>query len=301
MTTRTIDPDLLRTLVAFDETGSLSKAADQVGRTESAVSLQMKRLADLVGKQILQKSGRRLVLADDGYSVLLYARRILAMNDELLSITRKTDFIGVIRIASSQDFGEQLLPLVLRDLSRLYPQVKFEVRIEGGVHGLQALDKGEVDLVLTIGLQDHSSSRRLRRVKCEWIASPDFALSPHVPVPLIVFNQPCRFKQRAIDALSKAGRQWEIVFGSPSLTGLWAAAKAGMGVTVRTSYWIPDGLRALPDSDGNLPNLGDTDLAIHFFEHALTREKLEIARYIERAVLLRSAEGLEMCPSPVIA
>jgi len=297
---RTIDPELLRTLIAVEETGSLIKAANQIGRTESAVSLQMKRLSDLIGGTLFRRSGRRLVLADDGYNVLLYARRILAMNDELLGLAQKRNLAGCLRIARSQDFGDHFLPALLRTLTRRYPDVKFEVQVEGGVNGLQALDRGDVDLVLTVGLQEHPAAKRLQRVHLEWIASPDFFADPELPVPLVLYNQPCRFKQQAIDALNKAGRSWQIVFGTPSLSGLWAAARASLGVTVRSSYWIPPGLAAVSSTQLKLPDLGDTDVTIHYFEHALSPELLEIAKFVERAVLLRPSQVIELA-APALA
>lgn len=287
---RAIDPDLFRSLVAFDETGSLARAADRVGRTESAISLQMKKLEELIGRPMFKRSGRRLIFTDDGYVVLNYARRILAMNDELLNLARKQPVAGRLRIAGSQDFGEELLPRVLQGLSRRYPDVKFEVQIEGGMRGLQGLERGEVDLVLTIGLDDHPSARRLHRARLEWIANPGFVVRPDAPVPLVTFNHSCRFKQRAIEVLNHARIPWEIVFSSPSLAGLWAATRANIGLTVRSSYWIPPGLVALGATDCGLPDLGDTDVTIHYYEHTLAPELIEVVRFIERSVLLEADE-----------
>jgi DNA-binding transcriptional LysR family regulator len=288
----TIDPDLLRSLVAFEELGSLSKAAERVGRSESAVSLQMKRLDDLFNQSLFIRSGRRLTLSDDGFAVLHYARRILAMNDELMSMMQRRSLSGRVRIASSQDFGEQILPRILRGMAQRYPDVKFEVQVEGGIQSLKELDRGAADVALTIGLPDHPSARRLQRAKLIWIASPEFKFPAHGPVPLIVFDQACRFKQRAIDALNAAGTSWEIVFKSPSLSGLWSATRANMGVTVRSSYWVPNGLIALNNQRMKLPDLGDTDVTIHYYEHALAPEIREIVRYIERSILLDSASTL---------
>jgi DNA-binding transcriptional LysR family regulator len=284
---QTIDLDLLRSLVAFNETGSLARAADRVGRTESAVSLQMKRLEELINQRLMTRSGRRLVLTDEGYSVLHYARQMLAMNDDLLSTVCQRPFSGRLRVAASQDFGEEILPGVLKDLAARYPGVRFEVGVEGGLRGLSELEKREVDVVLTIGLQDHPSAHTLQRAKLAWIASPELAGRVEKPVPLVVFNQPCRFKQRAIEALDQAGIPWEIVFRSPSLTGLWAAAKANIGVTVRTSYWVPSGLELLDSKRTGLPDLGDTEVNIHYFEDALSPDVLEMVKRIERSVLLQ--------------
>jgi DNA-binding transcriptional LysR family regulator len=284
---QTIDLDLLRSLVAFNETGSLARAADRVGRTESAVSLQMKRLEELIDQRLMTRSGRRLVLTDEGYSVLHCARQMLAMNDDLLSAVSQRPLSGRLRIAASQDFGEEILPRVLKDLAVRYPGVRFEVEVEGGLRGLSELEKREVDVVLTIGLQDHPSAHMLQRANLCWIASSELAHRIERPVPLVVFNQPCRFKQRAIEALDQAGIPWEIVFRSPSLTGLWAAARANIGVTVRTSYWVPSDLKVLAPKRTGLPDLGDTEVNIHYFEGALSPAVLEMVKHIERSILLR--------------
>ena len=284
---QTIDLDLLRALVAFNETGSLARAADRVGRTESAVSLQMKRLEELINQPLMAKSGRRLILTDEGYSVLHYARQMLAMNDNLLSAVSQRPFSGRLRVAASQDFGEEILPFVLKDLAASYPGARFEVEVEGGLRGLSKLEKREVDVVLTIGLQDHPSAHTLQRAKLAWITSSESTGRIERPVPLVVFSQPCRFKERAMEALDQAGIPWEIVFRSPSLTGLWAAARANIGVTVRSSYCVPAGLKLLDAKQVGLPDLGDTEVSIHYFEEALAPDLLEMVKHVERSVLLQ--------------
>ena len=283
---RTIDLDLLRSLAAFDETGSLARAADRVGRTESAVSLQLKRLEGLLGHKLFTRLGRRLVLTDEGHGILQYARRMLAMNDELVSALSQRPLSGRLRIAASQDFGDDILPGVLKDLSRKFPEARFEVEVEGGMRGLSHLDKREVDVVLTIGLHDHPSAHRLQRAKLAWIATPEFVERIGRPVPLVVFSQPCRFKQRALEMLNKAEIPWEIVFKSPSLSGLWAAARANIGLTVRSSYWVPSGLMILDPMQIGLPDLGDTEVDIHYFEDALAPDLLEMIKHMERSILL---------------
>jgi DNA-binding transcriptional LysR family regulator len=212
---------------------------------------------------------------------------MLAINDDLLTKVCQRPFSGRLRVAASQDFGDDILPGVLKDLAERFPGVRFEVQVEGGLRGLSELEKGEVDVVLTIGLTDHPSTHTLQRARVSWIACPELATPIVKPVPLIVFNQPCRFKQIAMDALDRAGIPWEIVFRSPSLTGLWAAARANLGVTVRSSYWIPNGLNTLDPERIGLPDLGDTEVNIHYFEGALSQPVLEMVKQIERLILLR--------------
>jgi DNA-binding transcriptional LysR family regulator len=135
-------------------------------------------------------------------------------------------------------------------------------------------------------LHDHPSAHRLQRAKLGWIATPEFAERIGRPVPLVVFSQPCRFKQRALEMLNKAEIPWEIVFKSPSLGGLWAAARANIGLTVRSSYWVPSGLMVLDPMQIGLPDLGDTEVDIHYFEDALAPDLLEMVKHMERSILL---------------
>lgn len=163
------------------------------------------------------KLGRRLVLAEGRYCVLRYARQMLAMNDDLLSGVLQRPISKCLRVAASQEFGEEILPSVVKHLATTYPAVCFEVEVEGGLRGLSALAKKDVDAVLTIGLQDHPAAHTLQRVKTRLDRGPRVGEHIERPIPLVVFNQPCRFKQGAMDALDHAGIPWEIEFRSPSL------------------------------------------------------------------------------------
>lgn len=283
----TIDPDLLRALVSFEEMGSLARAADRVGRTESTLSLQLKKLDELFGRSLFVHRGRRLVLTEDGCAVLHHARRILAMNDELLSLVHKPRLSGRIRIGTSQDFSDGILPSILRGIVARYPEVKFELQVEGGVQSVEDLERGNIDVAVTIGLGEHPSARRLHRTKVAWIATPEFNVSADQPIPLIIFDQ-SRFPQQAIDALNAAGLRWEIVFKSSNLTSVWATTRTGIGVTVRSSYWMPAGLVPFYPKHFTLPSLGETDVSIHYYEHTLSPEVRDIVLYIERSLLLQS-------------
>ncbi len=288
MNTRTIDLDLLRTLIAFDECGSLARAGERIGRSESAVSLQMKRLEEAIGERLFSHAGRKLILTQQGYAVVHYGRRMLAINDELLSCPSQTAFSGPLRIAASQDFGEEILPAVLKELAQAYPRVRFEVEVEGGIRGLNKLDKREVDVVLTLGLHDHASAHRLQRARLVWIGSAELTEQVRRPIPLVVFSQPCRFKQRAIDVLNQANIPWHIVFKTPSLAGLWAAARANIGLTVRSSYWIPSDLNVIDARKSGLPDLGEVDVDLHYFEESLSSSLLEMVKRMERSLVLRT-------------
>lgn len=142
---------------------------------------------------------------------------MLAMNDDLLSGVLQRPIAKCLRVAASQEFGEGILPSVVKHLATTYPAVRFEVEVEGGLRGLSALEKKDVDAVLTIVLQDHPAAHTLQRVKTRLDRGPRVGEHIERPIPLVVFNQPCRFKQGAMDALDHAGIPWETGFRSPSL------------------------------------------------------------------------------------
>jgi DNA-binding transcriptional LysR family regulator len=151
-------------------------------------------------------------------------------------------------------------------------------------------------------LADHAFARRLQRVRLAWIASPEFEWTGEEPLRLVVFDHQCRFKQRALEELGRRGIPWTFAFKSPSLTGLWAATRANLGVTVRSSFWVPFGLKIVDHRALGLPDLGDTDVTIHYREDDLDDDVLGVVKFIERSILLRlgdpSAMGSEFRGKP---
>ncbi|WP_374656394.1 LysR substrate-binding domain-containing protein [Dongia sp.] len=258
-----LDMDVLRSFVTGTELGSFAKAADRLGRSQSAISLQLKKLEEQVGEALLRKEGRGLALTAPGEILLSYARRMLELNDEAVAATRGVAVEGWVRLGLVQDFAESWLPVLLGRFARAHPQIRVDVRVERGVLLAEAVEKGELDLALCWG--DYASPRRRKigEVPLRWIGAADFRLRPGEPVPLLAFKQPCTFRTRAIEALDDAGMAWRIAFNSPSLAGLYAAVEAGLGVTPRTAEGIPPRLRLLGDDSGLPPMTPPIDLYLH--------------------------------------
>ena len=281
---RNIDLELLRTLVAFDELGSLAKAADRVGRSESAVSLQLKRLDQLFRKPLFVRTGRRLTLTDEGNWVLHHARRILAMNDAVTRRINRSSLSARIKIGASEEFGETALTQMIRETVQNYPDVRIELQVDSAPEVLVRLERAEIDVALTIGLPDNPSGRRLQRTRLIWIAAPDFEHVADRPIPLVFREGPCRFKQYAIDALDSAGIPWEVAFKASNLTSIWPAVHAGVGITLGTAFWVPMGLFGHFSNEAPLPAIAEFDVMIHYNEAGLSPEIREIAHYIQRSV-----------------
>jgi DNA-binding transcriptional LysR family regulator len=259
-----LDTDILRTLVTARQLGGFNRAAQQVGRSQSAVSQQIRKLEEQVGQPLFRRDGRTLALTEAGDVILSYARRILDLNDEAVAAVRGTALAGTIRVGLPTDFAESWLPMALARFKRVHPGVRVEANTDRRAVLIDCLDKGQLDLVLLFGGGLRSDALHLARLPMVWIGSsqekPDWQSGQ--PLPLAVFNPPCFFRETAIAALDRAGIAWHIAFTSLSLHGIWAAVDAGLGITVRTVTGLPNHLIAL-DKKSGLPSLPTIDLSLH--------------------------------------
>ncbi len=262
MTSLNLDIQILRTLVTAQDLGGFGRAAEQVGRSQSAVSLQMRKLEQQLGESLFRKEGRGLVLTEAGDAVLAYARRILELNDEAVAAVRGAAIDGRVRFGMPGDFAETWLPAVLGRFKRAHPAVRIEASVDRNAVLLERLDKAQLDLALVFGGGTRGDAETLARLPMAWIGGRERSWAQGEPVPLAVFEPPCVFRQPATAALDASGIPWRIAFSSPSLSALWAAVDAGLGITVRTGISRPDHLRVLGARDG-LPPLPSIDLSLH--------------------------------------
>jgi DNA-binding transcriptional LysR family regulator len=262
-----LDMDVLRSFATGIALGSFAKAADRLGRSPSAVSLQLRKLEEQAGANLVRKQGRGLALTEAGETMLSYARRILDLNDEGLAAVRGAAVAGWVRLGLSHDFAEGLLPLLLGRLARAHPNVRIEARVERVVDLVDAILGGRLDLALAWGDGTTPFATKIAELPIAWIGpAAGFARRDGEELPLVIFESPCVFRDPAVRALDAAGIAWRRVFTSPSLTGLYAAVDAGLGVTVRTAAALPPRLAALDPGAANLPPLPDIALALHTAE-----------------------------------
>jgi len=262
MTLPNLDIDTLRTLVVANELGGYGEAAARLSRTPSAISLQMKRLQRDVGAPLFRKRGRGVALTEAGEIVLDYAKRILALNDELLDTVRGASLRGGVRLGFSQDFADEILPTVLARFSALYPLVTVELRIDGNAALVDAIEKNQLDLALAIGHDEKKTAEVVGSLDLVWIAGTEFILRREQALPLVVLGPQCAFRKAAIRALDDAGVPWRVAAVSPSVTGAWAAARGGLGVTVRSALGLPASLSHGKSMFG-LPALGEFPVTLH--------------------------------------
>jgi DNA-binding transcriptional LysR family regulator len=256
-----LDLDTLRTLVVAHDLGGLAQAADRLGRTPSAISLQMKRLQEDLGSPIFRKHGRGLALTEAGELSLSYARRILALHDEFLDSVQGANLAGRIRIGCPLDFAP-ILPPVLSHFRSHFPMMQVELFIEGNAALAEGVEKSRIDLALVIGHEERNTTEKIGQIELVWIASSVFAPQEGQPLPLAMLGPQCAFRRRAIQHLEAAKIPYRIAANSPSLEGLWAALLGGLGITARTSLNLPDGVVS-GASLHHLPALGSLPVTLH--------------------------------------
>lgn len=293
-----LDLDGLRALSTGVALGSFAKAADRLGRSTSAVSAQLKKLEEQIGAPILRKAGRVMVPTAAGEVLLSYARRLLDLNDEAVAAVRGVDLEGCVRLGLQEDFGEIVLTDVLGHFARAHPRVRVEARVARNADLLGLVTAGRLDLTLAWDDGFHTPhSHSLTDLPLRWIgaaAHPELARTTDRGVlPLVVFDAPCLMRQAATAALDRAGIAWRVAFTTASLSGIWAAVAAGLGVTVRTEAGLPGNLCVLDPAMCGLPELSAAGLRLHRAGPALAPAVRRLEDLLCDALIRALPEGVD--------
>jgi DNA-binding transcriptional LysR family regulator len=255
-----LDLDLLRTFVIVVETGSLSAAAPRVGRSQSAVSMQMQRLEQAVGKQLLIRNPRSVEPNLAGESFLNYARRLLRLSDEAWANVTRPEETGSVRLGVPDDYAAFLLPPVLSRFAEEHPLVTVELVCEQSTSLVKAIDEDRVNLaIVTRGITQPLEV--IRRERLIWVASPTHVAWENDPLPIALFEPGCAARMNVLDALGDADRSYRCTYSSASLLGLIAVVQAGLAVAALASCSVPSTLRVIGENEG-LPPLHDLEIGI---------------------------------------
>lgn len=258
-----LDINLLRTFVAIVETGGFTRAGDKLFMSQSTVSLQIQRLERNLDATLFHRDTHRVTLTEYGERLLGYARRILALNDEAEACVRAEAVRGEVRIGIAQDFTERTLPQVLGRFARAHPNIRIAMRVAASSDLRAAIEAGELDLALLMlpvvsPLRGTEFGTVLAHEQLVWFAGVDAPTELVEPVPLVTFPRPCAFRDTAIRTLDEEGVGWRIVLETPSLSGILAAVRAGLGLSVRTQRNLDERLIVIE----GLPTLPSVDIAL---------------------------------------
>ena len=252
--------DALRTFIAVADTKGFTRAGRQVNRSQSAVSMQIKRLEDDIGKSLFERIGKSVKLTAEGNLLMKFARRIVKTHDDAVIALSKPGLKGVIRFGSPEHYTTGVLPGLLAGFASSYPDVVVEMRCENSDVIKAAVDIGELDIGICTQLD--AGGQVIYHDPVVWIADAGFVLQREKTLSVGVFEEDCIFRQWAVEALEKAGIKYRIVYVSRSISGIHEAVRAGLAVAPVVRSNVPPDLRIVGAEDG-LPVLPVSNIVLH--------------------------------------
>ncbi|MCA0892058.1 LysR family transcriptional regulator [Microbulbifer agarilyticus] len=282
---KNIPMEWLRTLVTVIDTGGFSQAGELLSRTQPAISRQIKELEERLGRQLLLRSGRTLNVTESGLRVYDQAKRILALNDELLLEFSGNSVTGKLHLGIPSEFASVLLPRIIGSFSQNYPDVSLEVTSDLSRNLLAKGKRDQFDLILALQEDSQTFDENIvLKDDLVWVASPKFSAHLLKPLPLVLAPDGCMYRKRAETVLQSADIPWRNVFTIPDLNGIQSALEAGLGITALTRSTVPESLRILRPS-GSLPKLGEIGIGLHFKSNRPSPAAMRLAEHLQSGLL----------------
>jgi DNA-binding transcriptional LysR family regulator len=262
---RSFDIAFLRSFAAVADAGTLRSAGEQRARSTAAISQQMRTLEAVAGVSLFDRSNGKISLSSHGRTLLPFARELIRLNDEAMHALQHPG-ADTVRFGMPQDFALSALPDALSAFMHDYPLVKVEAEVERNSRIAALLSEGALDVALLIGRAGTPGGKAITPMPSVWLAQQGAQFSADAPLPLLLVEEPCLFREFALEALASARIPYRVAFTSPSVSGLWGAVRAGLGVTARMPIGLPEGIAPWDGLD--LPPLPCVKLALHRREHA---------------------------------
>ena len=256
-----LDVDLLKTFLAIADTGNFTRAAEEVHKTQSAVSMQMKRLEELIGRPLFVRDGRQSRFTADGERLIEYARRIVNLNDEAVTAFTKPELTGTLRFGTPDDYADRFLPEILARFSRTHPLVTVNVDCAMSPLLFERARHGELDLALVTACSEIIADEIVRTEPLVWVTSARHSVHMLDTLPVAISHSGCEWRALTIGALEREGRKYRIAYSSPNSNAVNAAVLAGLAVGAIPEICMRPGMRILSEKDG-FPKLASFRLGI---------------------------------------
>lgn len=259
--------DVLRTFLMVVDFENFTRAGEILGRSQPAISLQMRRLEEQLGVKLINVVGRRLEVTEEGRALAVYARQILKLNDQAVDRFGRKPPDNVLRVGLPTDYAVAFFQRIITEYAHKHPETRLEITCGLSHHLLDDLRKDRLDIVIAMtieGLRQYLAREWTER-PC-WAAAKSWKAKPSEPVPLVAHPEGCEYRTRMIEALGAAQREWRIVYCSPGITGLQNAVAAGLGVSALTQRTLTNQMRVLTAQDG-FPPLADIRVGL-YYKHA---------------------------------
>ena len=256
-----LDVDQLKTFLAVADTGSFTKAADEVHKTQSAVSMQMKRLEEMLGRPLFAKDGRGVRFTADGDRIVEYARRIVALSDEAVSAFLQPGITGTVRFGTPDDYAELFLPEILSRFSRTHPLITVDVECVSSTILKEQIKTGELDLAIVSTGGNHPTGEIVRSEPLVWATSARHNTHLLSPLPVALTSVGCAWRKMAEDGLAKINRHYRVAYASSNSAAINAAVLRGLAVGPMPEMCLRPGMRVLDEGEG-FPPLGNFEIGM---------------------------------------
>ncbi|MFC3229234.1 LysR substrate-binding domain-containing protein [Marinibaculum pumilum] len=280
MPSYSLDIRSLRSFVTVAETGSITETARRQGRTQPAITLQIKRLEEMTGMALFAPESRRPQLTDAGELVRGYAVSMLRLHDELLSRLSTPDIEGHVVLGTPDLYSAYLLPAILARFRKTFPRIQVELRCSLSTPLVGMVQRGEVDIALVTRMRGFTGGRVVRQEQLIWLMGEGQDTHLENPVPLALLPPGNVYRDHAIEALERTGRKWRIACISESLGGLQAAVFSGMAITVLGQSAQVPGMKQIGMQD-YFPPLPKVELLLYQAPGASSPAAAALHNYLE--------------------
>lgn len=245
-----LDLDQLRTFVAISAAGSFTRAGDVVFKTQSAVSMQMRKLEERIGKTLFVRDGRQSKLSDDGERLLVYARRLVELSYETMAAFDENRLEGVVRFGMPDDFADRFLPEVLARFAQSNPRVEIEFACEATPALIEGMKHGRLDLALITHDAQKGTAQVVREEPLCWVTSARHDIHKQDILPVAFGRETCLWRRQAEERLGSIGREYRVRYSSWSATVIAATVLSGLAVSILPESALRPGMRVLQEDDG---------------------------------------------------
>ena len=256
-----LDIDLMKTFLAIADTGGFTRAAEEVHKTQSAVSMQMKRLEELLGRPLFARDGRSIRFTPDGERLIEYARRMVAINDEAVSAFTRPELTGTVRFGTPDDYADRFLPEILARFYRTHPLVTVDVDCTSSATLSERVKRNEMDLALVSIGCDIACDEPVRREPLVWVTSARHSTHLLDVIPIAVSHAGCEWRKMVMEALEASGRKYRVAYSTANSNAVNAAVQTGLAVGAVPDICVRPGMKILTERDG-FPALGSFEIGL---------------------------------------
>ncbi len=282
---KNLPSDAIRAFVTAVDLGSISATAEHLGKSQPATSLQIKRLEEILGKELLIRSNRRIELSQDGRTIVEFCRELLNLNDQIIAQLKDDALAGHITLGIPSEFATTLLPNIVGRFAKAYPNIRLEVFSDLSRNLTAEIGKDKYDIVLALHETTKATRKGLvRSDSLVWVGQDGWSRDRLHELPLVLAQEGCIYRRRVMRSLKQASQAARVVHTNPDLSGIQSAIQAGLGITALAESTVPESLSILEEERHGLPSLGNIDISLQYRKKGRSESVSRLAEFIRSSL-----------------